>query len=87
MIGWNFYAESCLRYLTGDNVRAQKIYRVCYLLVIALAPYITASAAWELADILNGIMALPNLAALLLLQKDVVADSKRWISTRGKKII
>lgn len=87
VIGWNFYAESCLRYLTGENRRVQLLYRVAYLLVIALSPYITAAAAWELADILNGIMALPNLAALLLLQKDVVADSKRWISARRKKII
>ena len=85
VIGWNFYAEACLRYLVGDNRRAGRIYRMAYLLVIALSPYITAAAAWEMADILNAVMALPNLAALLLLQKDVVADSKRWLSTHKRK--
>lgn len=87
IIGWNFYAEACLKYLTGERAIAKKIYRYAYLLVVAVAPYMTATAAWEMADILNGIMALPNLTALLLLQKDVIDDTKRWISTQRKKII
>ena len=85
IIGWNFYAEACLKFLTGEKENAKKIYRLAYLLVIALAPYVTASAAWEMADILNGIMALPNLTALLILQKDVVRDTKIWLARRKKQ--
>ena len=87
VIGWNFYAEACLRYLAGENRCAKLLYRMAYLCVIAISPYISATIAWELADILNGIMALPNLTALLFLQKDVISDSKRWISLSRKKII
>ncbi len=87
IIGWNFYAEACLKYLTGENKRGKKLYRLAYLLVIALAPYLTANAAWEMADVLNALMALPNLTALLFLQNDVIGDTKRWISTQKKKII
>lgn len=71
IIGWNFYAERCVQYLTGTQPGVRKLYRVFYLLVIAIGPYVTVTAAWELADILNAVMALPNLTALLLLQKRV----------------
>lgn len=87
IIGWNFYAEACLRYLTKEGSKVRKIYRLAYLGVIALAPYITVNSAWQMADILNGLMAVPNLLALILLQNDVVADTKRWISTGRNKII
>lgn len=75
IIGWNFYAERCVQYLSGENPCLQKLYRIGYLLVIAVSPYITVNAAWELADILNAVMALPNLTALLLLQNRVVSDT------------
>ncbi len=75
IIGWNFYAERCVCYLTGEKPRVRKIYRVFYLLAVAAGPYVTVSAAWELADILNAAMAIPNLAALLLLQNRVVAGT------------
>lgn len=76
ILGWNFYAESCLTYLTGDNRRALLLYRAGYLAAIAVGPYLTVNAAWEMADILNVFMALPNLAALLLLQRTVVSETR-----------
>lgn len=75
IVGWNFYAESCLEYLTGSNPKTLKRYRFFYILAVAAGPYFTVSAAWEMADILNAIMALPNLTALLLLQNDVVSET------------
>ncbi len=85
IIGWNFYAESCLRYLIGERSKGKKLYRFAYLLVIALAPYFTAEAAWNMADILNAIMAIPNLAALVFLQNDVISDTKRQLSVEKRK--
>lgn len=76
IIGWNFYAERCVQYLTGEKSFVRKLYRVFYLLAVALGPYFTVRAAWELADILNAAMALPNLTALLLLQNRVVAGTR-----------
>ena len=78
IIGWNFYAERCLEYLTGGDSRAVRLYRVLYLLAVAVGPYLTVSAAWEMADILNAVMALPNLTALLLLQGDVVRGTRDY---------
>lgn len=84
IIGWNFYAERCVQYLTGGKPRVQKAYRVCYLLAVALGPFFSVRAAWELADILNAVMALPNLTALLLLQKQVTFPKEKM--TKQEKI-
>lgn len=85
IIGWNFYAEQCLRYLTGERKKVRTLYRVAYLLAIAAGPFFTVGAAWELADILNALMAVPNLSALLLLQNEVVSDTKRRLTAWKKK--
>lgn len=77
ILGWNFYAESCLRYLVGDNRRAFRLYRFGYLAMMLLAPYLSVRAVWELADILNVLMAFPNLIALVLLQSTVVRETKK----------
>ncbi|MBQ6431086.1 MAG: sodium:alanine symporter family protein [Oscillospiraceae bacterium] len=82
IIGWNFYAERCVQYLVGEKPLLQKLYRVFYLFAVAVGPYFSVSAAWELADILNAAMALPNLTALLLLQNRVVYGTLR---TKPKK--
>lgn len=74
IVGWSFYGERCLAYLTGG--RGVKLYRAAYLLSVAVGPYFTVSAAWELADILNAFLAVPNLTALLLLQKDCVRQTR-----------
>ena len=85
IIGWNFYAERCVQYLTGKKRWVQKLYRVGYLIAIAVGPYFTVNAAWELADILNAVMALPNLTALLLLQNQVVTDTLPSLPTKCAK--
>ncbi len=85
IIGWNFYAERCVQYLTGEKPWIQKLYRVFYLLAVAAGPYFTVSAAWDLADILNALMALPNLTALLLLQNRVVYDTLRFMPAKRAK--
>ena len=74
IIGWNFYAEQCFSSLTGG--RWLKSYRVCYLITVAIAPYFSVRAAWEAADILNALLAVPNLLALLMLQNTVVRETK-----------
>ncbi len=87
IIGWNFYAERCFSYLVGEQPRLLRVYRVAYLLAIAAAPYFSVRAAWESADILNAVMALPNLAALLLLRKRVIFDTNRACSLEKRKNI
>lgn len=79
IIGWNFYAEGCLHYLAGERKRVRLAYRLAYLAAIALGPYLTVRSVWELADILNAVMALPNLTALLLLQNTVVRETRKGL--------
>ncbi len=76
IIGWSFYAESCLLYLTKG--RGLFFYRIAYLGALALGPFFSVSAVWELADILNAMMAVPNLTALLFLQKDIRKEQKNY---------
>lgn len=67
ILGWNYYAERCLEYLTGENSKAIGVYRWIYIISVFIGPYLTVSAVWTVADIFNGLMALPNLIALIAL--------------------
>ena len=79
IIGWNFYGEQCLRYLTGGSQRAQRLYRWCYLAALCTAPLLSVKAAWELADILNACMALPNLTVAELSESESTEELARML--------
>ena len=64
ILGWDYYSERCLEYLSGGNMKHVKIYRWIYILAVFIGPYMTVSAVWTIADIFNGLMALPNICLL-----------------------
>ena len=78
ILGWDYYSERCLDYLTHNNQKAVKIYRWIYIACVFIGPYMTVSAVWTIADIFNGLMALPNLIALLALNGVIVAETKAY---------
>ena len=78
ILGWNFYGERCLEYLAGRNKKAILTYRVLYILAVFIGPYMTIQAVWDIADIFNGLMAIPNLIAVILLSGEVVRLSKNF---------
>ena len=78
ILGWNFYGERCLEYLVGRNKKAILAYRVLYILAVFIGPYMTIQAVWDIADIFNGLMAIPNLIAVILLSGEVVRLSKSF---------
>lgn len=78
ILGWNYYGERCLVYLFGT--KAIKPYRVVYIAIIATAAFLKLEEIWALADIVNGLMAFPNLIALLLLSGTVVRETKAYLS-------
>ena len=80
ILGWDYYSEKCLEYLTNGNTRAVKGYRWLYILAVFIGPFMTVSAVWTIADIFNGLMAIPNLIALLVLNGVVVAETKSYFS-------
>ena len=72
ILGWDYYSEKCLEYLVGrKNKAALKVYRLLYVLVVFVGPYLTVSVVWGIADTFNGLMAFPNLIALVLLSPTV----------------
>ena len=76
ILGWDYYSERCLEYLCGGRLKVVKVYRWLYILAIFIGPYMTVSAVWTIADIFNGLMAIPNLIALVALSGVVVAETK-----------
>jgi len=76
ILGWNHYGEKCVEYLSGGNRRAIRAYRFMYIAAVLVGPYLTASAVWNIADIFNGLMALPNLTALIMLAKTVSRETE-----------
>lgn len=76
ILGWDYYSERCLEYLCGGKQKVVKVYRWFYILAIFIGPYMTVSAVWTIADIFNGLMAIPNLIALVALSGVVVAETK-----------
>ncbi len=69
LISWSYYGEQCLGYLTGGKYI--KVYRLIYAAVTYIGCVMELSLVWELSDTLNALMAIPNLAALLLLSGKV----------------
>ena len=60
ILGWNFYGERCLEYVVGRRKTAIYAYRVAYILAVFVGPYMTVAAVWDIADIFNGLMAIPK---------------------------
>lgn len=80
ILGWDYYSERCLEYLTKNSQKAVKIYRWLYIACVFIGPYMTVSAVWTVADIFNGLMALPNLIAVLALSGVVSHETKKYLS-------
>lgn len=78
ILGWDYYSERCLDYLTHNNKTAVKIYRWLYIACVFIGPYMTVSAVWTIADIFNGLMAIPNLIALLALSGIIVSETNKY---------
>lgn len=82
ILGWNYYSEKCLEYLVGNKPGVLKGYCWLYIIAVFIGPFMTVSAVWTIADIFNGLMALPNLVALVALNGVVVAETKKYFEKR-----
>ena len=80
ILGWDYYAERCLEYLVGKRKGVIMSYRFLYILIVAIGPYLTVSVVWGLADVFNGLMAFPNLVALILLAPVVWRTTKEFLA-------
>ena len=78
ILGWDYYGERCLEYLCNRNQTAVKVYRWLYILAVFIGPYMTVAAVWTIADIFNGLMAIPNVIALFALSGVIAKETKEY---------
>ncbi|WP_147614986.1 alanine/glycine:cation symporter family protein [Treponema pectinovorum] len=84
ILGWDYYSERCIEYLSNGKMLPVKIYRWLYILAVFAGPYMTVSAVWTIADIVNGLMAIPNIISILVLNGIIVKLTADYFS--GKRI-
>ena len=76
ILGWNYYGERCWEYLFGT--KSILFYRVLFLVILASAAFLKLESIWALADIVNGLMAIPNLISMLILAPVVKEEVFRF---------
>ena len=83
IIGWCYYGERCLLYLV-NSVQFSFLFKIVYIICIAVAPYLSLKPIWLLADITNALMAFPNLIGLLALSPVVISETKLFFENNKK---
>lgn len=83
VIAWAYYGEKCCEYLFG--VRSVIIYRLIYCLIVIPGAALQIKIVWGLADIMNGLMVIPNLIALLALSKAITSETDHFLESIKKE--
>ena len=83
ILGWAYYGERCVEYFAGKKGLIP--YRVLYIAVAVIAPVVALDVVWNIADILNALMAIPNLIAVLLLSPVIVKETKKYLDNLDAK--
>lgn len=83
ILGWAYYGERCVEYFAGKKGLIP--YRVLYIAVAVTAPVVALDVVWDIADILNALMAIPNLIAVLLLSPVIVKETKKYLDNLDVK--
>ena len=81
ILGWAYYGEKCMEYLAG--VRAVLPYRLVYSACVAVGATVKLDLVWNFADVMNGLMAIPNLIGLVGLSGVIVAETNRFLKETG----
>lgn len=78
ILGWNYYGERCIQYLFGT--KSIMPYRIIYIILVAIGPFLPLELIFILADIVNGCMAFPNLVGLIGLRKVVIKETEDFFN-------
>ena len=78
ILGWAYYGERCVEYFAGKFGLIP--YRVLYIAIALIAPVLALDLVWLIADILNALMAIPNLIAVLLLSPVIVKETRKYVN-------
>jgi AGCS family alanine or glycine:cation symporter len=77
ILGWSYYGEKAAEYLFGSRIIAP--YRWLWVIAIMLGSVLSLGAVWSFADIANGLMAIPNLISLIVLNRVIAAETKQYL--------
>lgn len=77
VLGWSYYGERCFEFIF-KSTKFLSFYRLVFVIMVALGGYLTLDVVWKIADIVNGLMALPNLIALLVLSPIIIKETKSY---------
>ncbi|MDK9737048.1 sodium:alanine symporter family protein [Vibrio sp. D404a] len=83
ILGWNYYGERCVVFLFGTQ--AVLPYKIIFIALVASGAFLKLDMIWLLADIVNGLMAIPNLIGLILLRHVVIEETKQFFSQMTSK--
>ena len=83
ILGWSYYGERAVEYLTGRHFKTGRIvvaiYRALFIAAVFVGSVLSLSVVWNLADIANALMAIPNLIAILLLSGVIVQETRQYL--------
>lgn len=79
ILGWSYYGEKAFEYIFGE--KKVRLYRVIFIAFVMVGAMMKLSFVWDFSDLMNGMMAIPNLIALLLLSKVIKAETTRYFDT------
>ena len=82
ILGWDYYSEKCLEYLSNGNMTLVKVFRWIYIVAVFIGPYFTVNAVFQIADITNGLMAIPNCISLLVLSGVAAKETKKFFDKK-----
>ncbi|MBR3144885.1 MAG: sodium:alanine symporter family protein [Clostridia bacterium] len=86
ILGWFYYGQTCFAYLTKRNRVVDYIYKIVFVAVCVIGAVGSGKLMWDISDTLNGLMAIPNLIALLLLSSVVAKETKNYFSKNTHKL-
>ena len=78
ILGWDYYSEKCLEYISNGKMKFVMAYRILYILAVAIGPYFAVEEVFQIADITNGLMAIPNCISLIVLSGVVAKETKKY---------
>jgi len=80
ILGWSYYGERAFEYIFGDS--SIKIYRIVFVSFIVIGAMTELKLVWNFSDLANGLMAIPNLIALLVLSKVITDETNRYFKSK-----
>ncbi|WP_094545934.1 alanine/glycine:cation symporter family protein [Petroclostridium xylanilyticum] len=83
ILGWNYYGERCTEYIFGVN--GIKPYRYIFIILVAAGAFLKLDLIWVIADIVNGLMAIPNLIALVGLSGVIISETRAYFQQLEKE--